>query len=691
MSNSIHGVFASNRRVPVVAVVAGFLASTTSLFAQVPPERATTWNPGIPGGIPHRTVVCANVPAGGNIQAAIDACPAGQVVQLGAGTWNMGSIISIQKPITLRGLGPSQTRIIGPNQQNVITIGTQWFPKFTQTTNFAANAAKGSKTITLAGALGLQPGEIVIIDQLTDANLSKWGYSNCQNPGDDCRRWFTRPNRPIGQVMEVAAASGATVTFVTPLHIDFLASQGAQLSRISLDPDTAVIPVTKNAGVEDLYVRGTGKNGQGNIWLHAAYSWVRNVESELSDGSSISLQGAYRCVVRDSKFFNSATPQPGGAGYLLDVTTYSADNLIENNIFIKGNKVMVMRASGGGNVIGYNYFEDGYISGQEDWVETGANASHMTTPHMELFEGNQAFNFDGDNTWGNAINITVFRNHFTGRRRSIGLSLSDTSNRRAVGLMEGHWWYTFLGNVLGEPGTTITQYQQTSGWNGAAMWRLGYNPENWDAAGDPKVLSTVLRGGNFDYATNSVRWENVAQQALPASLYLTSKPAFFGGNPWPWVDPLGGTKLYTLPARTRFDTGGGTTTPPPQAVKARFYTVTPCRVADTRIAPQGPSAGPFLLPGQVREFPVTGRCNVPADARAVAANVTSVIPGSSGYFSLFAPGAFAQSSTVNFVAGGVRANNATLGLGASGTLAVLYVANQYAAAHFLLDVVGYYK
>ena len=42
-------------------------------------------------------------------------------------------------------------------------------------------------------------------------------------------------------------------------------------------------------------------------------------------------------------------------------------------------------------------------------------------------------------------------------------------------------------------------------------------------------------------------------QELPASLYLTGKPAFFGGKPWPWVDPMGGTKVATLPARVRFD------------------------------------------------------------------------------------------------------------------------------------------
>src|SRR5207249_1257409 len=105
------------------------------------------------------------------------------------------------------------------------------------------------------------------------------------------------------------------------------------------------------------------------------------------------------------------------------------------------NKVMVMRASGGGNVIAYNYMQDGWISYAQAFVETGLNASHMTTPHYELFEGNESFNFDGDNTWGNAVYITVFRNHLTGKRRSAApLQLSDKGNARAIGLMRGHQW-----------------------------------------------------------------------------------------------------------------------------------------------------------------------------------------------------------------------------------------------------------
>ena len=152
------------------------------------------------------------------------------------------------------------------------------------------------------------------------------------------------------------------------------------------------------------------------------------------------------------------------------------------------------------------------------------------------------------------------RNHLTGKRRSVPpLRLTDSQNVRAIGLMEGHMWYSFVGNVLGTANQNPSPasgyvYDAAYPWKNSpvGIWRLGYNPENWKAAADPKVLSTVIREGNFDYATNQVRWTSSPQQ-LPPSLYLDEKPAFFGTNAWPWVEPTGATKTFTLPARARFD------------------------------------------------------------------------------------------------------------------------------------------
>jgi len=547
----------------------GTAVVSVATFNLIPAVRRTVWNPGIAGGVPARTTVCATVNAStyGNgasaatagIQAALDACPVGQVVQLSAGDFKITSTLQITKGIVLRGMGPTVTKLKMPvgTSANLITVGTQWF-NFTQSRNLASDAVKGSQTAVLASNPGLAAGEIVVVDQITNPAITEW--STKSPPGDVSRTWFTRPDRPVGQVMEVQSVSGSTITFTTPFHIDFQTAYSAQLTRFSNSANGPVVPSVKFAGVEDLYVYG-GSGGQGNVWLsNAAYSWIKNVESDFQDGPSIAIDASFRCIVRDSYVHSTQTPSPGGGGYGFSFSWYAADNLLENNISWNMNKVMVMRASGGGNVIGYNYMEDGWIDYSTGWVETGINASHMTCPHYELFEGNQSFNFDGDNTWGNAVYVTVFRNHFTGKRRSIApLALTDAQNMRAIGLMEGHKWYSFVGNVLGTAGQNpfpSTSYILDAGFpwtdNPIGMWRLGYNPENWGAAPDPNVTGTVIREGNFDYATNQIHWVNGPQQ-LPASLYLSGKPAFFGNNPWPWVDPTGTVKVATLPARARFD------------------------------------------------------------------------------------------------------------------------------------------
>jgi hypothetical protein len=190
---------------------------------------------------------------------------------------------------------------------------------------------------------------------------------------------------------------------------------------------------------------------------------------------------------------------------------------------------------------------------------------------MELFEGNQSFNFDSDSVWGNSIYVTVFRNHLTGRRQSWGgLGLADLGNRRAIGLTRHHWWYSFVGNVLGTPDQAPLPGQsgfvyETSDFDGDSvpMWKIGYDGENGSAPPDATVVARTLRHGNFDYVTHTVVWDAAnPRRDLPPSLYLTAKPAFFGRLPWPWVDPLGPTRVATLPARARFAAGRPFAPPP---------------------------------------------------------------------------------------------------------------------------------
>lgn len=115
-----------------------------------------------------------------------------------------------------------------------------------------------------------------------------------------------------------------------------------------------------------------------------------------------------------------------------------------------------------------------------------------------------------------------------------------------------------------------------------------------------------------------------------------------------------------------------------------FYTLTPCRLVDTR----GPNS-PALQPGSLRTFALAGLCGIPATAKALSLNVAVVQPGSPGSLLLYpADRGTPLASTIHFPAGATRANNAILDLSADGALRVKTTGGP---VHFVLDVSGYFE
>jgi hypothetical protein len=117
-----------------------------------------------------------------------------------------------------------------------------------------------------------------------------------------------------------------------------------------------------------------------------------------------------------------------------------------------------------------------------------------------------------------------------------------------------------------------------------------------------------------------------------------------------------------------------------------FYTLTPCRILDTRDPPWGPA----LAAGATRVFTVAGQCEVPSTAKSVSVNVTVTQPTAPGHLTLFPGGTPPDVSTINFRAGQTRANNAIAPLSATGTLSVLD-GQSSGTTHFILDVNGYFQ
>jgi hypothetical protein len=567
------------------------------------------------GGIPNRTTACATVsPLGSgrsdttNIQNAVNACPLGQVVQLAAGTFTIaeGSYVALNKGITLRGAGPGVTTLQrtngakagsyqpGSSPSPMIIVGSQrWNNNITSTT-LTADAAAGTNSVAVANPSGFSVGQIVLLDEASGAGWRTdpqkrgqiwaspdfrvvWQKHNPTQSYDDFDAstypytsgsagcWFSNCDRPTNEIKQISAISGNIITFNSPITISYRASHQAQLYYYQT-------PHTTNAGVENMTLSG---GDDGNLRFEwAAYCWARNVENELWLNEGFAIDNSFRVQLEGFYVHNAVWPVPGGGGYAISLAHGSSEILIENGISIQANKVMVVRSSGAGSVVAYNYMDDGYIGGQEAWQEIGVNGSHMVGSHHMLFEGNYGFNMDSDKTHGNSIYHTFFRNQGRGVRArftSIRGTVVDDINElpggngplRAAGSMAYTYWFSWIGNVLGAPGAMKGWVYETTGGS-PGIWMLG-----WDDVSpyptDAQVTNTALRHGNYDYVTKSVHWDStIANQTLENSLYLSQKPAFFNagsGYKWPWVNPTGTSQLYTLPAKARYEAGTPFTQP----------------------------------------------------------------------------------------------------------------------------------
>ena len=564
--------------------------------AQIPASRSVDWtHAGIPGGIPSASwpITATLSPSGGAddsvaIQNAINAAPAGSVVLLKPGTYTLhrSSIVCqgfaddyatgyaeaglcLNKKVVLRGSGPNQTILRYGDGANIVSLGQLYLSSSNVIfIPITAGSTKGSTQITLQSVSGIAVNSYLVVTQTNpldpaDGNplINTSGYTgSCSG----CGHGLT--NNVMTQIVRVTAVSGNVVTSERPLYFDYTTS-----------PQAYKLPMTENAGVENLRLQSTAPSGTllqfKNINMMAcAYCWVHGVESDIAvDKSHIYLSDVYGSEISDN-YLNDAYNHNSGADYAILLEFRASENLIQNNIIRKARHTFPVSGTSG-NVLAYNYALDAYMGEYHNSLPE--TQSHGAYPYMNLWEGNVFPNIEFDFTHGSGGYNTVFRNYvnLTSTNPDTGAPMTGAIFGIAVAYYNNY--DNILGNAIGQypSGCAAGTYQiNADASQSPSIYKLGYYDDGGTATPNAslsaKVENTMLRGGNWDCKTNSVVWNTnvpggslvstyLTQQTLPNSLYLSAQPNWFkpSNAVWPPINPGASTKVNKIPAQICYENG----------------------------------------------------------------------------------------------------------------------------------------
>jgi hypothetical protein len=529
----------------------------------VPPDRlppSGIWaSAGVEGGIPARATSCADVTAApyaadptgaasavAAIQQAIDDCPEGQVVTVPPGTYLIDGAITITKAITLRGAGASTVfQVTAGTAMHIGGLGPWPPPKANDAyrTPITSGSTRGSNSVSVGDTSSVEVGKMVMIDEEDDPALV-W------TKNDSVGRYRASMHR-------VVSKTATNVTFEPALLVDFTRSP-----QLSWFPD-----FTHDAGVESIQFVGTGALPDLFIDIFSAYDcWIYDCEFTNMPAKTVMVGWSSHIELRHNFMHDQANGGPDSEG--LDLFCDVSQSLVVDNICVAGGFPQINIGDGGanpyysggmGNVIAYNYCVDAYYTDPPTAADAGKMPADISTNHsphtqFNLIEGNLIGKFGSDAYHGSGSHTLLFRNVMTGASRWTGVS-----NPTAIQIDRRNLHYSVVGNVLGQTGNPAgLEYAAASGWNGRAIFRLGFPDMGNDgfsgtfpptdllhSDGGPRDLyvdrtttsvGTTLIEGNWDSVLGSQDFSG-NPETLPNSYFLASKPSWFGSLAWPPVEP----------------------------------------------------------------------------------------------------------------------------------------------------------
>jgi PKD repeat protein len=549
----------------------------------IPPNRLMDWSSaGVPGGTAQYRAGGANArPLGANVlnygavsggvvdctaafRNAQSACPAGSHIYIPDGTYLISGTITPKSNVTWRGQSPTGT-VLRLSGGGGFETPSQWpGPSYrTGGVVVTAGATKGSRVLTVSSTATFRTGQMVQLTDLTPPYM----HANTAN-GWAAAEWIGYDASRLATVMFMVSDvnSGArTVTLDHALPIDMTVSP-------LLTPWTTL---TSGVGFEMLTFDCTSSTSERAIGMFNVNAcWFTGCYFKNIYQRSVGFLEATNCTVEHCYSENGRNLGRNSEG--LDFYENCCWCLVQDNIFHSAGYPMVIFSDwmGGccGNVVGYNY-QDGFNQ-LYDPDSTGPltmDDNHGVPTIFNLWEGNYCEVLGSDGYWGSSAYGTFFRNRVYGTCNRI-----PYPDECAIELTHWSAYYSVVGNILGTAqgsvwstsGTGLySQIYEASGNSSQPpqIYRLGYpdmgnrfysgtasNPSDPNAL-DTNVKATMIRHGNFDAVNNAVVWDPlIANHVLPASLYLTSTPAWFGALDLPAIGPDVTGYARDIPASARW-------------------------------------------------------------------------------------------------------------------------------------------
>lgn len=539
--------------------------------ALIPDTRKVEWGRqtvGMPNGIPYRTTVNDVISDTDDLQTAINACAVGEVLVLTNGVWDLvGSGVTINKSITLRGQNPYNTIIIyGDAGGNGIDIASGDITSAVDY-NLLSGYVKGSSNVVLAAVPdSLNVGYIVRFDQSNDNSGLVFDTGNNGKQTTISRDAGDRVLAHDAMVMAIDNSTNLTIWPPFPWTL-----------TASLDPEiyywkssSSTNNYVMHVGIENLTLTNAyNDNGsKGLRFAKAAQCWVSNVWLRQGYTFQVSMEDSFRNEIRYSMVEGTWT-NANGQGYGINLDKQSSWNLIEDNIFANHRQFVQVNGGGVGNAVLYNYMTNATAGAAPQFtVKTGGH--HNPHAMMNLWEGNVIYKFTGDFTYGSSSHNTIFRNWCK--------ALMDYSSQSGTAF-EMDWRSVsnhIVGNIVGY--TNITAHSGFTTWynhrvsptnmvynDDFASFRVGYNSSS-DTGSFGREAGTQWENyiitHNWEWVTEEQTAYNGASlsETLVDSYFYDAEPGWWHANAvWPPIDPAVPMAMTetNLPAGIRWVHGDG--------------------------------------------------------------------------------------------------------------------------------------